>query len=68
MFRNLYISLEKMDSSAQPKTSLSTLPDEILILIISRLPLVDCVQTSVLSKRWMYLYLERIDIDVNPIQ
>ncbi|CAH8390029.1 unnamed protein product [Eruca vesicaria subsp. sativa] len=46
-----------MDSSAQPDR-LSSLPDVVLIMIISCLPFKDCVKTSTLSKRWKSLYRE----------
>ncbi|KAL0843810.1 hypothetical protein Bca101_017056 [Brassica carinata] len=50
-----------MDSSAQPDR-LSDLPDVLLVLIISCLSFKQCVQTSLLSKRWGSLHLERRNV------
>ncbi|CAL4994700.1 unnamed protein product [Urochloa decumbens] len=35
---------------------LSTLPDDVLVLIVSRLPSDDAVRTSVLAPRWRYIW------------
>ncbi|KAG2333150.1 hypothetical protein Bca52824_004330 [Brassica carinata] len=50
-----------MNSSAQPDR-LSDLPDVLLVLIISCLSFKQCVQTSLLSKRWGSLHLERRNV------
>ncbi|XP_058076824.1 putative F-box/LRR-repeat protein At1g56400 [Magnolia sinica] len=46
----------------------SNLPEALLILIISFLPLKDAVMTSVLSKRWLNLWTNTMAIDLNEDQ
>ncbi|CAN8248273.1 unnamed protein product [Cochlearia groenlandica] len=46
-----------MDPTNQ-QHSLSSLPDVLLIMIISLLSFKECIQTSILSKRWRYLCQE----------
>ncbi|KAG7566685.1 F-box domain [Arabidopsis suecica] len=47
-----------MDSGSPPVDIISTLSDCLLVLIISFLPFKDALKTSMLSKRWRYLYRE----------
>jgi hypothetical protein len=46
---------------------LSTLPDSLLCLILSKLPFRRVVQCSVLSKRWRFIYREMPNLDLCPI-
>ncbi|GMI63735.1 hypothetical protein like AT3G59200 [Hibiscus trionum] len=44
---------------------ISKLPDSILSLILSSLPMKDAVSTSILSTRWRYLFVSMFNLDVN---
>jgi hypothetical protein len=45
---------------------LSTLPDNLLCLILSKLPFREVVQCFILSKRWRFLYREMPNLDLSP--
>eukprot|EP00253_Pinus_taeda_P035053 PITA_35053 len=45
---------------------LSELPNSILSLILSKLPIRDTIKCSVLSKRWRFLYTEIPDLSLSP--
>ncbi|GLT86313.1 hypothetical protein SLE2022_044580 [Rubroshorea leprosula] len=51
------------------KKGTNELPDEVLLQIISLLPLKEAVRTSVLSKRWRYLYasIPNLDFDFGEL-
>ena len=45
---------------------LSTLPDSVLCIILSKLPIRVAIQSSVLSKRWRFLYREMPTLILSP--
>jgi hypothetical protein len=59
LFRNLKRS-ENIDGG---RKCLGNLPDEILRLILSFLPTTDAVRTSILSRRWEYLWVSISSLD-----
>ncbi|XP_062015505.1 FBD-associated F-box protein At4g10400-like isoform X1 [Rosa rugosa] len=56
-----------MDSMAKPEDRISKLPNEVVYCILSFLPTVDAVRTTVLSKRWskMWAKLKTLNFDSN---
>ncbi|KAG6742951.1 hypothetical protein POTOM_053895 [Populus tomentosa] len=54
---------------ARKEDRISQLPDRILSIILSRLPMKDLVKTSALSNRWKHLWAPRTDLnfDVDDI-
>nr|XP_043633720.1 uncharacterized protein LOC122604926 [Erigeron canadensis] len=46
-----------------PDDIVSRMPDEILVYILSRLPLVDAAVTSQLSRRWRYMWCQTLKLD-----
>lgn len=48
--------MEDMESRNVENKCISKMPDDVLIHIISKLEAKDAVKTSVLSKRWRYLW------------
>ena len=44
---------------------LSTLPNNLLCLILSKIPFREVVQCSILSKRWRFLYIEMPNLDLS---
>ncbi|KAK7272633.1 hypothetical protein RJT34_29353 [Clitoria ternatea] len=53
----------------KPPDFISRLPDEILVLILSFLPIDEAVRSSILSKRWRFLWNQtsRLDFDVKHL-
>lgn len=51
-----------------PPTSdmISLLPDDLLCLILSRIPVKEAIRCSILSKRWRFLYTEISQLTLSP--
>ncbi|GMI63718.1 hypothetical protein like AT5G62970 [Hibiscus trionum] len=54
-----------MGLEANDEDRISQLPDSILSLILSLLPIEDAVSTSILSTRWRYLFASMFNLDVD---
>ncbi|XP_027342973.1 F-box protein At1g80960-like [Abrus precatorius] len=54
------------DYKEEPRDSLNRLPNEVLIIVLSILPIDDAVRSSVLSKRWrsLWKHVSHFDLDV----
>jgi hypothetical protein len=50
---------------AENEDILSTLPNSLLTRILSWVPTIDVVQTSVLSKRWRHVWKEILVLDIS---
>ncbi|XP_077242139.1 putative F-box protein At1g49610 isoform X1 [Tasmannia lanceolata] len=60
------ISEEEEDSDREPNPKhcfITNLPDQLLLLILSFLPILDAINTSFLSTRWRYLWTLTTNLD-----